>query len=88
MGEVRAVTCAVRVRRAGCPCAALFCADDVVDDIVCDTELPNLLLHGVFKHVFLVGDQGALFFIVCDTCSVFAPVAAPPVAPCVTAGSL
>jgi hypothetical protein len=48
--------------------------------------LADFFLHGVFEDVFLRLDEGALFLVVFDALAVFAPVAAPPVAPGVFAG--
>lgn len=58
----------------------------VVDDIVCSPQLPNLFLHRVFEYALLICDECSLFLVVCDPLVVAAyPVAAPPVAPCVLA---
>jgi hypothetical protein len=45
--------------------SALFSvSDEVVDDVVCGSELADFFLHGVFEDRFLLLDQSALFFVV------------------------
>lgn len=58
----------------------------IIDNIVCCPQLPDLFLHCIFKHIFLLGDEGPLLFIVSNALTVpLCPVTAPPLAPCMLA---
>lgn len=65
--------------------SAFFRADDVVNDAVSGAQLSDLLLHRLLEDALLVLDQAALLFVVFHTLLI-APVAAPPVAPCLCSG--
>lgn len=66
--------------------ALLGVSHQVVDDVMCGSQLANLSLHRVFQYAFLLLDERALLLVVFDALAVLAPVAAPPVAPGVFAG--
>jgi len=58
----------------------------VIDDVVCCSELSDLLLHGIFKNALLTLNQSPLLLVVCNALLIFPPIAAPPVAPGMTSG--
>lgn len=66
--------------------AAFFgLADEVVDDTMGCSQLPDLRLHNFLQHILLVMDQASLFLVVLNA-YLIAPVATPPLPPCMSPG--
>lgn len=58
----------------------------IIDNIMCCPQLSDLFLHRIFKHVFLLGDEGPFLLIVSNALTIPpCPVTAPPLAPCMLA---
>lgn len=62
--------------------AFLCIPDQIVDDFVRHSQLPDFFLHCVLKHVLLLLDQGTFLLVVNDTLLITScPVATPPISP-------